>query len=154
MDGTVFTALVSGAVALGVVTLSNYFGRKRDHEADWRKMKLEYYKEYVAAFSRGSYPSPDAAETRRYHDAVNCLALVAPPNVLTELYAFQKGIESEEVSRDPFKWMPLWSSLMRVMREDCHPKPPKDNLKFIFLIIHGRSDKTANNNEKTLCPEK
>ena len=42
MDETVYTALVSGAVALGVVVLSHYFGRKRDHEADWRKMKLEH----------------------------------------------------------------------------------------------------------------
>ena len=56
MDGAVLTVLISGAcavvAALGAAVLTQYFGRKRDHEADWRKMKLEHYKEFITALSR------------------------------------------------------------------------------------------------------
>jgi hypothetical protein len=58
VDGTVYTALVSGAVALLTVTLMQAFthvlGRRRDLEADWRKIKLQHYIEYVAAYSKGA----------------------------------------------------------------------------------------------------
>src|ERR1035438_349974 len=103
MDGTVFTALVSGAVALVTVSvtqqLTYFFSRKRDHEADWRKMKLEQYKEYVAALSGTVHHPFDSAVQRRYSDAVNSMGLVAPPRVLIALYGLLD--ETSFINRDP-----------------------------------------------------
>jgi hypothetical protein len=154
MDGTVYTALVSGAVALGVVVLSNYYGRKRDHEADWRKMKLEYYREYLLALSRVVGRDSDATAQRRYADAANGLILVAPSNLLIALHAFQNEVRETNKSHDPLKAESLLNVLMRNMRKDCHPQTPKDNQKFIFRILDIPSDKAANNIDQSLYQEK
>jgi hypothetical protein len=135
MDGTVFTALVSGVVALGVVALSNYYGRKRDHEADWRKLKLEHYKEYLLALSRVVGRNSDATAQRRYADAANSLSLVAPPSLLVALYAFQDEVSEANQNHDLLKAHSLLSVLMRAMREDCHPKTPGDSLEFTFRVL-------------------
>lgn len=87
MSGYLLTVLISGALsvlaALVTVVLTHYFGRKRDREADWRKMKLEHYKEYVAALSGTVHHPMDSTVQRRHSDAVNSLTLVAPTKVLT-----------------------------------------------------------------------
>jgi hypothetical protein len=144
MDGTVFTALVSGVVALATVTvtqaLTYFFSKKHDHEADWRKKKLEHYIEYVAAFSGAARKGSDATAKLRYADAASSLALVAPPSVLIALKTFQDGIDSEDFKHDLRKWGPVWSSLLRAMRKDCHPKNPNDNPDFIFGIADGPPD--------------
>ena len=137
MDGTVFTALVSGVVALGTVTvtqaLTYFFSKKRDHEADWRKKKLEHYIEFIAAFSRAAREGSDLTAQLRYLDAENSLALVAPPSVLIALRVFQDGRNSEDFKHDPRKSEPVLSELIRAMRNDCHPKPPNDSPDFIFI---------------------
>ena len=139
MDGAVFTALVSGAVALATVALtqglSHYFGRKRDHEADWRKMKLDHYKEYVAALPGTVHHPYDAAVQRRYSDAVNTLSLVAPPKVLLALYPLLDETSVGNQTPTLLKYEALLSSLMRAMREDSHPKPPKNDSEFTFRTL-------------------
>jgi hypothetical protein len=157
MDGTVFTALVSGAVALGTVTftqaLTHYFGRKRDHEADWRRLKLEHYKEYVAALS-GIVCSSDAAAHRRYRDAANSLNLVAPPKVLIALQAFLDETSVKNRNRTDSKYESLFSQLMRYMRTDCHPRSPNDNPEFVFLTINVPPDATSDSEEQMHSQEK
>jgi len=139
MNGTLFTVLVSGMLsvvaALGAVALTQYLGRKRDHEADWRKMKLEHYKEYIAALSRVVGRDLDANAQRRYADAANSLTLVAPSDVLTALYSFQDGISYSNQSRDSTRNELMLSLLLRNMREDCHPKAPKDKAEFLFRML-------------------
>jgi hypothetical protein len=140
MDGTVFTVLVSGAVALVTVIvtqpLNYFFSRKRDHEADWRKMKLEQYKEYVAAFSKAAGEVTDPTDQQRYTDATASLLLVAPSSVLIALKNFRDGIGSKDSMNDRDKWG-LWNSFMRAMRKDCHPKDPKDSPEFPFEAVVG-----------------
>ena len=139
MDGTVFTALVSGAVALVTVAVTQpityFFSRKRDHEADWRKMKLEQYKEYVAALSGTVHHPFDSAVQRRYSDAVNSMGLVASPSVLIALYSLLDETSFSNKNPTPQKYDSLLSSLMREMREDSHPESPKDNPEFIFRTL-------------------
>jgi hypothetical protein len=154
MDETVYTALVSGAVALGVVVLSHYFGRKRDHEADWRKMKLEHYKEYLLALSRVVGRDSDATAQRRYADAANSLTLVAPSNLLIALHAFQDEIGEANKHHDPLRAESLLNVLMRNMREDCHPQAPKDSQEFLFRILDIPPDKATNSKDQSLPPEK
>jgi hypothetical protein len=140
MNGALFTVLVSGMLsvvaALGAVALTQYLGRKRDHEADWRKMKLEHYKEYVAALSGTVHHAHDAAVQRRYSDAVNSLSLVAPTKVLTALYALLDETSVKNQNPTLRNYESLLSSLLRSMREDCHPKPPKDSSQFTFRTIN------------------
>ena len=135
MDGTVFTALVSGVVALGVVALTNFYSRKRDHEADWRKKKLEHCIEFIAAFSRAAREGSDLTAQLRYLDAENSLALVASTDVLNALNDFHDASISGKT--DDFE--ALHGSLMRAMRKDCHPKDPKDDSDLRFTRIDLRT---------------
>jgi hypothetical protein len=151
MDGTVFTALVSGVVALGTVTvtqtLTYFFSKKRDHEADWRKKKLEHYIEYLAAFSVAVRKGSNSTEQQRYADAASSLTLVAPPSVLIALYAFQNGLKSKDSRPDELQDM--WSSLVRAMRKDCHPNDPKDSAECMFEAIDFPHDNANDSKEPT-----
>ncbi|MGD0801519.1 MAG: hypothetical protein ABR906_09400 [Terracidiphilus sp.] len=144
MDGTVFTALVSGAVALVTVSVTQpityFFSKKRDHEADWRKMKLEHYAEYVAALSGTVHHPSEETIKRRYSDAFNSMALVAPLDVMAALYALNDETKKNSQEKDFKKYEILLSSMMRAMRNDCHPKNPKDDPEFIFHTIKTTKD--------------
>jgi hypothetical protein len=158
MDGTVFTALVSGAVALATVTItqpiSYFFSKKRDHEADWRKMKLEQYKEYVAAFSGTVHHPYDSVVQRRYSDAVNSMGLVASPKVLDALYEFLDETSFRNDDRTPQKYDSLLSSLMRAMREDSHPEPPNDSSDFTFRTLDCPPDLNEDSNPDVMRSER
>jgi len=51
MNVALLTATTSVIGALAVASLTYIFTRRREHEADWRKMKLDHYREYIAALS-------------------------------------------------------------------------------------------------------
>lgn len=84
MDSAAFSAGLSGAVAIVVAALTtgstHLLTKKREREAEWRKMKVDLYKEYISALSR-QMNNLQAAQTV-YLDAIIVLALVAPLNVL------------------------------------------------------------------------
>lgn len=138
MEGAVFTVLISSTLsalaALGAVTLTHYFGRKRDHEADWRKIKLEHYKEYLFSLSRVVGSDSNAA---------NSLTLVAPPSLLIALYTFQEEIGQANRCHDPAKALSLPNSLMRNMREGCHSETPKDTEGLVCRILDITSEQGA-----------
>lgn len=137
MEGAVLAAIITGAVALVAMLvtppITNLFSKKRDHEEDWRKKKLERYIEFFAAFSGAAVTGSDSTKKQRYHEAKGNLLLVAPPNVLIALRAFEDGLESEDFAGDPSKWDREFNLLIGAMRKVCHPKPPNDSPDFIFV---------------------
>jgi helix-turn-helix protein len=92
VDTAVFAAIISGSVALAGAEVTYLLTKKRDREAEWRSLKLNYYRELVAAMSgivgRRSTPQNHV----RFADALNNLNLVAPKEVITKLYAFLAAI--------------------------------------------------------------
>jgi hypothetical protein len=145
MEGTIEIVSISGAFSILAVIVTQiityYSNKKRDHEADWRKIKLEQYKEYIAALSGTVHHPYDSVVQRRYTDAVNSMGLIAPPKVLIALYGFLDETSFKNVNPTPQKYDSLLSSLMRAMREDSHPKPPKDSTEFIFRTLDCPPDK-------------
>jgi|GEM_PF-5346752 len=131
----IISSLVSGCVSLGVVALSDTFGRKRDREAEWRKVKLAQYREFTAALSGIVHHGTDEASQRRYADAVNNMTLIAPPQVLEALYAFQDETSFKNTQRNPVRYENLFSDLARKMRLDCHPIKPRDSEHFLFRTV-------------------
>jgi hypothetical protein len=117
-------------------------------------MKLEYYKEYVAAFFEATRPRSDAHARQRYEAAANNLNLVASPKVLIAHYAFQEEISHENQNHDSLKCDSLLNSLIRAMREDCHPKPLKDPLGFTYRRLNIPSGVMNDRKGQTLHPEK
>jgi hypothetical protein len=144
MDGSIVAALIvaplSFAGALITVVLTQSGSRKRDHEADWRKLKLESYTEYFTALSEANAHPADVAARVRYIDAANRLTLVAPPVVLAAFNPYQKESNSYRLIQSPTpEQIDLLNSraraFIRAMREDCHPPgSPKDADGFEFQL--------------------
>ncbi|MBT1538363.1 hypothetical protein B7R78_0014950 [Ralstonia solanacearum] len=122
MGSSIFATIATGLFGLLVAVVTYALTKKREHEADWRKAKLEHYREYVAALSgvvQGRAVTPDAQA--RYADAVNALTLVASPAVLTALYAFQDEISYRNTQRSIERHDQLVNVLLREMRHDVRP---------------------------------
>jgi len=120
--GNTTVAVLSGVFAILVVVVTYFLTKWREHEADWRKAKLEHYREYVAALSgvvQGRNVTREAHA--RYADAVNALTLVASPSVLTALYAFQDEISYRNTQRSGERHDHLVNVLLREMRHDVRP---------------------------------
>ncbi|MCO5411106.1 hypothetical protein [Ralstonia mojiangensis] len=122
MENAIIAAVATGVFGLLVAVVTYVLTKKREHEADWRKAKLEHYREYVAALSavvQGREITPSAQA--RYADAVNALTLVASPSVLTALYAFQDEISYRNTQRSDERHDQLVNVLLREMRRDVRP---------------------------------
>ncbi|CAJ0688402.1 hypothetical protein [Ralstonia wenshanensis] len=122
MGSTIFATIATGLFGLLVAVVTYALTKKREHEADWRKAKLEHYREYVAALSgvvQGRAVTADAQA--RYADAVNALTLVASPSVLRALYAFQDEISYRNTQRSDERHDQLVNVLLREMRRDVRP---------------------------------
>jgi hypothetical protein len=45
----ILAAAMSGVVSIAVVVVSYYLTKRKEREADWNKIKLEYNREYISA---------------------------------------------------------------------------------------------------------
>jgi hypothetical protein len=116
------TAGVSATAAILAVVITSMLARRREHEADWRKLKLGQYQEFILALSGVVRERATPEAHRRYADAVNSMNLVAPGMVLTALQAFQKEISYINNDRSEDRHDRLLEALIRAMRTDIHPK--------------------------------
>lgn len=73
---TALTAIAAGLFALLVAVVTYLLTKKREHESEWRKAKLEHYREYVAALSGITEGRSSSAAQARYSDAVNSMTLM------------------------------------------------------------------------------
>lgn len=135
MDSTTWTAAISAGTAVVVVSLTNYFTKRREHEADWRKMKLDRYREYILALSGTVEERGTAEDHVRYSDAVNSLQLVAPPPVLHALDEFIAHTSFRNPDKDINRHDQLLSVLIREMRKDLQPSYHEGDKDLRFRLL-------------------
>ncbi|WP_454683503.1 hypothetical protein [Ancylobacter moscoviensis] len=129
------TAGVSAVTAVGTVLITSALARRREHEADWRKLKLAQYQEYVAALSGVVRERATAEGKRRYADAVNNMALVASVSVLEALRRFQAEITYVNQQPSDAEHDRLLDELFRAMRRDVQPPSGRDNPSAPFRLL-------------------
>ena len=127
--------VISGAVSLAVSVLAYIFGKRRDSEGEWRRLKLEGYKEFWISLSGIVHNGKSQEAHRRYADAVNSLILIAPVAVLIALDAFQNQINFKNSARTDSEYDSLLSKLARAMRIDSQPHNPKDPQDYVFRTL-------------------
>lgn len=125
-----FVGGILGAILTYILT-----GRK-EHAADWRKLKLEQYREFILALSgivEGR--STDTAQLR-YADAANAMMLVAPAIVYQALQGF--------LTHNSPTNLPSWrrdehdrllNVLVHAMRVDTDPSGDKDGTALTFWLM-------------------
>jgi hypothetical protein len=136
MDGTV---IVTAATAVSVAALSYVFAKRRDRDAEWRKLKLDHYKEFFAAASGMAGERANATAHRRFSDALNAMALVAPPAVHRALYAYHHEVSVSNPTGTRESHDAALNVLFRAIRRDVHPSPPLDD-GITFSLVGAPSD--------------
>jgi hypothetical protein len=136
MNASVLTAIISGATAIVVAALSYSLTKRREREAEWRKVKLEHYREYIGGLSGIVNERATPLSQARYSDAVNALLLVAPSEVLRALRRFQAEIAASNRDRTDERHDALLSDLVRAIRRDIRPRRSDDgDLTFQVLGV-------------------
>jgi hypothetical protein len=76
MEGSVVIAIISAGAALAVAAVSYTLNKQRERESEWRKVKLEHYREYIRTLCCRGPPverqGSDALLRRREYDGSRC----------------------------------------------------------------------------------
>ena len=131
------TAGVAAISAIAGVIITFVLTRRREHEADWRKLKLGQYQEFVLALSgivRGR-ATPEAHS--HYADAVNSMSLVGTIEVLTALRKFQDEIAwvNQNNRKTDDRHDELLAQLLRAMRKDINPQRSRGDEAYPFRLL-------------------
>lgn len=117
----IIAAVVSAIATVAVALLTYVLTKRREQEAEWRKLRLERYQQYLAAFSAVVRTKPTSDDRERYADAANNLSLMAPPTVLRALYRFQDAVSRLGEGIPQAEAEEAASALLHAMRADVQP---------------------------------
>lgn len=147
MDNAAFAAAISGAVAIVVAALSAgatyLLTKRREREADWRKMKLDIYRAYVIALSCTVQHRRTSEDQARYADAANSLTLVASPVILKALYAFQDTVADKDECLD---------NLLNALRHDISPSHQGMSGDLSFRLFSPPPKQSCDNADRPIGP--
>ena len=118
METSIIVAVIAaGASLLGAIA-SIFFSLRREQAGDWRKVKFEHYREFMAALSgiTGSDATPEGH--RRFALASNTVQLVASKQVIAALHVFRDEIAASNTKRSWAREDVLLSRLIREIRLD------------------------------------
>ena len=135
MLSVAITAGVSAVTALVAVVVTNFFTRRREHEADWRKLKLAQYQQFILALSGVEDGRATLDAMRQYTDAMNAMSLIAPMSVLHALRAYQAETSYKNINRSQAEHDRLLNLLVRALRADVQPSNPLDDPAFRFMLF-------------------
>jgi hypothetical protein len=128
------TAAASLVTALVVAAATYILTKRREHEADWRKLKVEHYREFLVALSGIVEGRADRAAQLRYADAVNALMLVAPVEVFEAVQAYLSEISASNPHRTGAEHDRRLNKVLAAMRSDLDPaKASSEGLSFYLL---------------------
>jgi hypothetical protein len=110
--------------------LVNMFTVRREREADWRKLKLNCYQDFIGALSEVVGPQPNQQAYARYANAMNNLILVAPDAVISSCYRIQDEIDrgKQNGKRDVPQEFRLLLDALREIRSDVTPGTRKSSV--------------------------
>src|SRR3989338_2614514 len=99
MSAAFITAIIGFFGSLVVASLTYWFTKRREREAEWRKEKLAYYKAFIESMS-GIIEGDASPEGHRvFAKATNNLLLFAPQSVIEALNAFRYEIRAFNLNR-------------------------------------------------------
>ncbi|WP_154668192.1 hypothetical protein [Pseudoduganella violaceinigra] len=134
MDTPITVAIISAAASIVVAAGTFFLTKRKEREAEWRKQKLEHYREFLDALSRtvGSDSTPEAQ--RRWARATNTIGLVAAQRVLSALRQFQDAIARSNPNPSVETHDHALNQLMLAIRADLNVSPTDDPDTFSFRL--------------------
>lgn len=133
MDTPILVAIVSAAAGVFASALTFFLTKRKEREAEWRKQKLESYKELISALSGIVGAPPPEAKVRFAHIA-NHILLVATPAVLESLRDFLNETSDSNKNKGVDRHDELLTVLMYAIRDDLGIKPNRASPDFQFQL--------------------
>ncbi|MCE5322990.1 hypothetical protein LLG46_06710 [bacterium] len=134
-------------VGVAVPTLTYYFTRKKEIEADWRKRKLEHYNELLSAISDVAIDNNSRDAHLRMAQAFNTVGLAAPQYVIDAFLAFWDGISNSKGHILKEEHDLLLSQFIRAIRRDIGILPIDEPKTFAFRLLGGPPPSIQDNNK-------
>jgi len=109
-------------VGLAAAALTYLLAKRRERDAEWRRLKLDHYREFFLALSGIVEHRASPQAHARFADAHNSLNLVAPGRVIASLYAFIDEVSFRNRERSQERHDALLSDLIHAIRADVQPE--------------------------------
>lgn len=134
MDTPILVAIISASASIAVAAITFFLTKRKEREAEWRKQKLEHYREFLDALSGivGTDSTPEAQ--RRWAKATNTIGLVASQRVLAALWKFQESIANSNPNRSNEDHDRKLNQLMFAIRADLGVSPKDDPANASFRL--------------------
>lgn len=134
MDTPILVAVISAAASLAVAAITFSLTKRKERDAEWRKQKLEHYREFLDALSGvvGSDATPEGQ--RRWARATNTIGLVASQQVLLALRLFQDVTAKSNPNPSSEAHDRVLNKLMLAIRTDLEVTPADDPATFSFRL--------------------
>lgn len=133
--GTIVAALI-GFLGVG---FTYWKTKSKEREAELRKEKFSYYKEYLSAYAaivaNDDTPNPSVQARLKYEAAFNTIGLFASRKVIGKVQELQSYL-IEEVSDPELKiHNKILSELVSLMRADLNMPKKEQNVRDYWLFV-------------------
>jgi len=149
IDTTVISAMIATFTAIIISIVTNYFGKKNTLIFEERKLKQQYYIEYIQALSENMNNLDSAEATIRSNHAFNNLLVVASPKVIAALYEYNdlqiNHLKYNNIQNHTLKFTLALTKIIQTMRQDLygnknHVNDGIPDIYFLSGVLKVRSD--------------
>jgi len=130
MNASVWVAIVSAVAGLLTAAFTYAVTKQREREADWRKLKLEMYREFTTAMAGMAEGDATDEIKKRFNIASNSLHLIASKSAVDALEAFRFEISAGNQNRSAEAHDKLLSRLFWEIRRDLGEVPTENPADF------------------------
>lgn len=138
MDAPVIVAIITAAAGLFASSLTFFLTKKKEREAEWRKQKLDHYKEFMAALNDIVGPPAPVEAKVRFASAANNIFLVGSPAVLIALRGYLDETAESNTARSDDKHDERLTTLIFAIRDDLGIEPNRPIADYEFRLWAGR----------------
>ncbi|MBB3212673.1 hypothetical protein FHW67_001956 [Herbaspirillum sp. Sphag1AN] len=136
MDAAILVSIISASASIAVAGLTFFLTKRKEREADWKKQKLEHYREFLEALNgvviRKKNLPPE--NHLRWAKACNTVGLVASQTVLAALWQFQEATSKSNTNTSPSEHDRCLNQLILAIRADLGIRPKDDPEAFKFRL--------------------
>lgn len=140
-----FQALViAGGLFASAFTasISYFFTKKHQLKMEERRLKEEFYKNFIKALSDVAIDNKNDDAQKRLSECFNTSLLIADANVVAKMMGFHDLIRMENISRNPDEWLTkhdeLLTDLIIAMRKDLMGKEKIATVLFPKVHLVGK----------------
>jgi len=134
MDNAVITAFISTLGGVIAIAVSYYFAKRRELHIRWQQEKIRHCRELLSAMSELAIDNSSDEALRRFAEAHNTIAIIAPVAVVEHRIDFRNTIARHGPNMSREQHDQLLTSLVREIRRNLQIANSGNNDEFSFSL--------------------